>query len=311
MECQSVQLGDRGFVGDRDYMLVTPAPTPLLGYFGPHDATHRFLTQRQCPSLATVSATLHTNHHNNGGHPMLTLTRCSQSKESMDRVTVSAIPDPTNPVYRATVWGDICKVQDLGNEAALFLQRSVDNDEEMPEESKKGVRLVRQCPDDLRCADDQYIPPVARSWLGQAPTVALSDGFPVLLTNEASLEELNRRLREKGKSPIPMSNFRPNLVIRGAKPFEEDTWKTIRIGKVLFHLVKGCARCKESCTNQSTGQVSTEPLETMTEFRIMTGNKENIYFAQNVVIAPSSVGQSISVGDQVEIIRHGDPVWDK
>ena len=107
-----------------------------------------------------------------------------------------------------------------------------------------------------------------------------------------------------------MSNFRPNIVIRGAQPFAEDEWKTIRIGQAIFHIVKGCPRCKQSCTNQETGKVSEEPLVTLAEFRTMTGNAENIYFCQNMVLGANAVGQSIAVGDRVQVLQRGDPVWD-
>ena len=36
-------------------MLVVPLPTPVWGHFKAGEATYRFLTQRQCPSLARVS----------------------------------------------------------------------------------------------------------------------------------------------------------------------------------------------------------------------------------------------------------------
>jgi uncharacterized protein len=138
---------------------------------------------------------------------------------------------------------------------------------------------------------------------------SLSDGFPILIANEASLEELNRRLTAKGKEPLQMSNFRPNIVVSGAKPFEEDNWKVIRIGSSIFHIVKACTRCKQSCTDQITGKVGEEPLETLAEFRTMTNNMQQIYFAQNVLAAPSSIGNTITVGTNVEVLQRGDPVF--
>lgn len=222
------------------------------------------------------------------------------------------IPATNSAKYRATLWGDCVQVQDMGDIAASFLQRIFDQDTCVPDDLKAlKVRLVVQCPEDQRVADERYVPDAARGWLGQAPVVALSDGFPILIANEKSLEELNRRLKENGKAPLSMRNFRPNIVVSGTEPFEEDRWKVIRIGNAIFHVVKGCPRCKQSCTNQTSGEVSEEPLETMAEFRALDSNPSNVYFAQNVVPSPSAVGQSISVGDSVQVIEWGEPVWEE
>ncbi len=40
-----------------------------------------------------------------------------------------------------------------------------------------------------------------------------------------------------------MEQFRPNLVVSGASAREEDSWKVIRIGDVVFDVVKPCSRC--------------------------------------------------------------------
>ncbi|MFO6485023.1 MOSC domain-containing protein [Escherichia coli] len=40
-----------------------------------------------------------------------------------------------------------------------------------------------------------------------------------------------------------MEQFRPNLVVSGASAWQEDSWKVIRIGDVVFDVVKPCSRC--------------------------------------------------------------------
>lgn len=296
----TLQIEKRGFVGDRGFMLVIPAPLPAWGSFGPKEATHRFLTQRQCPSLATVVVT--QEHHQ--------FTLSSHLLPNV-KTTFSTEPATNSPKYRATIWGDCVQVQDMGDTAAKFLQSIVQQDPDMMDDPKElKVRLVVQCPEDDRIADERYVPNAARGWFGQGPVVALSDGFPILIANEKSLEELNRRLKEKGKEPLSMRNFRPNVVVSGTLPFEEDRWKVIRIGNAVFHVVKGCPRCKQSCTDQISGKVSGEPLETMAEFRALDINStSNVYFAQNVVPSPASVGAFISVGDSVQVLEWGEPVW--
>lgn len=300
IEVKSAVVEEKGFMGDRVFMLVTPLPLPVWGSFGPKDATHRFFTQRQCPSLATVVATIKDG----------TMT-LSSYKLNGKKVSFSITPKADAAKYRSTLWDSIVKVQDLGDVAAKFLQEIVDQDDTIPEELKSAkVRLVVQAPEDVTRADANFVPPGARNWLGQSPKVPLNDGFPILIANERSVEEVNRRLKEKGKDPLVMSNFRPNIVVSGKEAFEEDRWKVIRIGKAIFHIVKGCPRCKESCTNQTNGEVRDEPLKVMSEFRAFSRNPEDIFFAQNMVVSPMSVGETISVGDKLEILEWGEPVWE-
>ena len=112
---------------------------------------------------------------------------------------------------------------------------------------------------------------------------------------------------------IPMSRFRPNIVISNTKqPFDEDSWKAIQIGTgpnaTILHISKGCPRCKQSCTDQVTGERSEEPLQTMADFRAFSG--DNVYFAQNAVMNGNKCTGVISVGDAVKILTRGEPIWD-
>src|SRR5690606_39111173 len=38
-----------------------------------------------------------------------------------------------------------------------------------------------------------------------------ADGYPFLIVNQDSLDELNQRLQAKGQAPVPMNRFRPNI----------------------------------------------------------------------------------------------------
>ncbi|PKD79203.1 MOSC domain-containing protein, partial [Escherichia coli] len=58
-----------------------------------------------------------------------------------------------------------------------------------------------------------------------------ADGFPLLVANQASLDDLNARLRAKGVAPVPMDRFRPNIVVQGEwEAFEEDHTAMITTG---------------------------------------------------------------------------------
>jgi uncharacterized protein YcbX len=298
---QQATLDDKGFVGDRRFMVVYPVPLPVSGSFGPQDSTHRFLTQRQCPTLATGCATIWKNS--------LIVTFGDQA------FALPLKPPSSIPQVKAGIWGDQVLVQDMGDKAAEFFQAIVSKDsecrtgdegtEEVAMQMYQGVRLVYHSGED-RLANEKFVPAVAKTWLGYSPPVSLTDGFPILIACQASLDELNRQLKEQGKDVVPMSRFRPNIVIQGTKPFEEDMWKTVKIGARLFSIVKACPRCKQSCTDQETGKVSAEPVAIMKSFRALGENGDDVYFAQNALALSRG---TVDVNAPVQVLERGDPVY--
>jgi uncharacterized protein YcbX len=375
------QLTERGLLHDRQFMLVTPYPGYQSRRFP--GATHRFLTQRSCPSLATINVTMSCSDA--GQLTSLTLQRQPPKfaweppftlnlSANIDRneAELSSSPLATRPCSNATVWDDVVAVSDLGYEAAAYFEGIVCADSEVPSEWKVydfetsdesktmtkrkgvGVRMVQQDTNTCtRRANQKFVPaeacsmPSWRSLLWNAaletalwgskavmfaPFTSLNDGFPILVTCEASLDELNRRIQLKSSSGserpsiLPMSRFRPNIVVAGTKPFEEDTWRTIAIvnpptttannsnrnNVTILHIVKGCPRCKQSCTDQETGWVDTEPAETLASFRAnlsSTAPKDDVFFGQNATVSPCSVGNVIRAGATVHVLERGSPVW--
>ena len=129
--------------------------------------------------------------------------------------------------------------------------------------------------------------------------VSFADGYPILIANEESLNDLNSRL----KMPVPMNRFRPNLVFTGADAFAEDGWKQISIGGAIFHVVKPCGRCVMTTIDQTSGEKQgTEPLKTLASYRIPKRSiKKKILFGQNMIA--ENVGEIIRVGDKIEVIE--------
>jgi uncharacterized protein YcbX len=123
-----------------------------------------------------------------------------------------------------------------------------------------------------------------------------TDGYPLLLTTEESLGDLNRRL----KHPSSMLRFRPNLVVVGGRPWEEDSWRVLEIGGVRLELVKPCARCSVTTVDPGSGTRGKEPLRTLMGFR---GHGGKGYFGQNAVFSGNG---SFRVGDSVRILEKGD-----
>jgi uncharacterized protein YcbX len=113
-----------------------------------------------------------------------------------------------------------------------------------------------------------------RSDDGQPDTgdqVSFADAYPLLLANTASLDALNGWLADSGSTegPLPMTRFRPNLVITDAEPWAEDDWadRRLRIGSAVFRAAGLRDRCVVTTTDQETGQRGKEPLRVLAAHR--------------------------------------------
>jgi uncharacterized protein len=151
--------------------------------------------------------------------------------------------------------------------------------------------------------------------------VSFADGYPLLLIGEASLADLNERIArranasdEEAPTPLPMNRFRPNVVVQGSEPFEEDQWSTIRIGETIFRVVKPCARCVITTVDQNTGEFNgKEPLRTLASYRkakdVFPKSYESlghdpmeVLFGENLI--PKNPGSTLRIGDRVTVIEN-------
>ena len=133
--------------------------------------------------------------------------------------------------------------------------------------------------------------------------VSFADGYPLLLTTTASLDALNDLILDGPRGdegPLPMTRFRPNVVVRGGEAWAEDGWRTVRIGDAVFRAVQGCARCVMTTTDPDTADRGKEPIATLARHRRWDGST---WFGMNLV--PDSPGATIRVGDEVEILTSG------
>ncbi len=208
------------------------------------DLAGRMITQRTHPRLALA-------------RPAIEGERLVVRAEGLDPLVLPL--RPTDAVTATvTIWGDTCAALWQGEAAARWFSALVG----------VTVALVYMPDSTWRPAGQAYAPPTAR--------VSFADAYPFLLLSEESLAELNSRMTV----PVPMNRFRPNLVIRGVAPFDEDELKTFLIGDLQFRAVKPCDRCVLTTTDQETAERGVEPLRTLATFRRRDGK---VYFGQNVV----------------------------
>jgi uncharacterized protein YcbX len=159
------------------------------------------------------------------------------------------------------------------------------------------VRLVH--------AEDPSRRPANPAYAGPGVPMAFADGYPVHLTTEESLAELNAQIAAgpmADQGPLPMVRFRPNIVVAGAEPWADDGWARIRLGEAVFRAVKGCPRCAIPTTDELTAERAKEPTATLARIRRWDGA---VWFGTNLVC--ETPGVTIRVGDELEVLETRDP----
>jgi uncharacterized protein YcbX len=231
------------------------------------DADGSPVTARECPPLVLVTPSVDNSnkriHFEAPGMPDLTVAFPGE-----DRLV---------PV---DVWKSGLLAAQADGEAAEWLTKI----------TGEPVRLVYLDDPSRRRVDPDYS--------RDADRVSFADAFPLLLTSEASLGQLNDWIAEGSypdEAPLPMTRFRPNVVISGALPWAEDGWRKIRIGDVTFRVPKGCDRCVFTTIDPGTAAKGREPLVTLAKRRRWGGK---VWFGVNLI--PDGPG-TISTGDVVEI----------
>lgn len=227
------------------------------------DESGQFLSQRKVASLALIKTSLTESELILSAPAMKDLVLPLESGEG-DLVPV-------------TIWHDQGFARTVSSEADRWLSRFL----------RMDCRLVRQPDDEIRKVDPAYG--------GPADRVAFSDGFPFLLVSENSLASLNEAMR----LILPMSRFRPNLVVSGCAAYAEDAWREIGIGAIGFRLPKPCSRCVVPTIDQETGAMGKEPLATLNRTRKW---QNKVYFGQNAL--HDRCGE-LRIGDEVRIKSTG------
>jgi uncharacterized protein YcbX len=222
----------------------------------------RFLTQRELPRLALLTTRLTSEAlwiEAPGLRPLAVATQHG------------GIP------CEVRIWKDTVRALDQGDGVAA----------ELSAWAGVSCRLVRFDPEHRRLSDHTYTGTL------DAPNT-FSDGYPLLLVNEASLADLNARMARE----LPMNRFRPNLVVAGLPAWAEDSLGALHCGGIVLRVVKPCTRCRITTIDQANGEPDgEEPLRTLRSFR-HDPRLGGFTFGQNVVIV-RGVGDTLSVGDSL------------
>lgn len=223
------------------------------------DTQQRFITQR------TLTQLCHFHVHWSVAQDFFEI------EHKGERIQVP-VAIPKGSPQQAQVWDDAIEVIEVDAALSRWCSRQLG----------MACRLVAFPEPNPRPVDPDFA-------LSGSDVTSLSDGYPILVIGQASLDDLNTRLPQ----PVGMERFRPNIVVANGRPYEEDHYRDFSIGSVAMAGVKPCARCVMTTIDPATGHKGKEPLQTLRTYRKLGGK---ILFGQNVIPVQTGI---ITVGDQV------------
>ncbi|SAI72131.1 Uncharacterized Fe-S protein [Bordetella ansorpii] len=269
--CAGIDLAESdldraGLAHDRRWMLV--------------DEAGQFMTQRQWPAMALIRTSLAD------GMLRLSAPGMAPLDVPLDGSELAGTAE------RVVVWRDAVLARAEHPRAAQWLSQVLG----------RSCRLFKIDVQAHRPANAEWVdrwrdghPDLAEGFDGEH-LFGFADGFPLLVTNQASLDDLNARLAAQGKAAVPMNRFRPNIVVQGEwAAFEEDYTAMITAGAARLALVKPCTRCSVPDVDQATAVQGDEPGRTLAGYRTLDAG---VVFGRNAIVAQR---------ERVRL-RAGDPV---
>jgi uncharacterized protein YcbX len=221
----------------------------------------KFMSQRFIPQLALFRLTIENE----------SLTIEHEKSLATHRIAIGVQqPNPET----TSIWDDVVQTHEVRPETSAWFS----------DQLKLKCKLV--------FFPEKNSRPVDKDYAVNNEHVSLADGYPFLIIGQASLDDLNSRL----KAPITIHRFRPNFVFTGGQPYEEDSWRQFTIGSNQFIGVKNCKRCVLTTVNPDTGETGEEPLRTLSMYR---KRDSKVYFGQNAVAC--QIGH-VQLGDKISLM---------
>ena len=240
------------------------------------DGAGSFISQREWPRMALIAPQLKHFEMVLRAPGMLAL-----------HVQIDAVEAPV----RVRVWDDEVSAFDMGDVAARWLSMFLS-------EGKTLLRLVRFDPDFRRLC--------SAKWTGQThASTQFADGFPVLVTTESAMDDLNARLLVLGEAAVGMDRFRPNVVLRGFAPHDEDNITELVLAAesegteaVVLRLVKPCVRCSVPNVDPSSAISHPAVSQVLAQYRADARMGGAITWGMNAIVL-GGAGSVLRVGASV------------
>lgn len=265
-------LNSRGFVFDREWMIVKSSGIAM--------------TQKSEPKLCLIQPIIDEKVNTlTLKFPYADSISIPLKRDAGDNRTVSLF-------CQSKVCGDRIDGIDCGDEVADWLCDVL---------ATPRLRLIQQNATDTRTAKNDT-----------SQAISLSNQAQFLLINVASVSWLTEKvsnwaeLDDCGEKVLQntVDRFRANLIVDSGIALEEMSWTSVSIGGVRFKVNGPCTRCQMICIDQSTGEKTTEPLQTIARefqgkmrFGIYLSQCEEAEDEQDVG------GERISCDDRIVVIK--------
>ncbi|KAL4960389.1 MOSC domain-containing protein [Aspergillus stella-maris] len=277
------------------------------------EKTHVFLTIRQIPEMTLISTGYREGA--DGGELVISIDKTEEKHGGS--IAVPSHPSESWLSSNTTLAHDL-KIWDTTTDGYVY-NNSVGINQLLSRFLNRSVVLVYKGPSPriLKGNGDPRV-------LGRVQNTNFPDVLPVLIASQASIDELNSRLRKQGHEEISIERFRPNIIIRGTgEGWIEDSWKTVRISEfesepldasalekgsqspsegLTYDIVARCGRCQVPNVDPVTAEKhKTQPWDTMMAYRrVDEGLKYKPCFGMLGV--PREEG-SIRVGMRFEVLE--------
>ncbi|KAM9983815.1 hypothetical protein ACTFIY_000529 [Dictyostelium cf. discoideum] len=284
---------------------------------------NRYVGQKPYPVLSTVK----TEFSEDGLFLIISKEGIKKQLKISTKPLNSSEMNPELIHSNISTLDNISQCYDQGDEAAQWFS-NIMND------SSGTIRFVQMCPSDLwkrnirKHIGDNLKNNSTNHDNEKEYKNSLSNSCQIMFLSKSSIDDLNKRVEKnriengesiKDKPSLKYDRFRPNLIINGTTPFQEDHWKSIEVENksvttttttIELKIADGNARCPVVTIDQDIGVLDPynddEPLRTLKTFRkvdCVIGQK--VLFGTYAVTNPKDIGKFIYVGDKINILQVG------
>nr|OQO05591.1 hypothetical protein B0A51_17596 [Rachicladosporium sp. CCFEE 5018] len=286
VEVDATRLKKTGLLLDRNWMFISKSD-------------RNFMTIRSNPSMTLIDTAVITE----GGEQMLEVS----VHGTTGRVVIPAFPskewlEAKTKLSTVEIWEEKTDAYEYGDDINKIFSDFFNQE----------VALVYKGPQarniNINGREDLY---------GKAQNHHFADVMSLQVASEASMKDLNKRLKSiPGSDQLTIERFRPNIIVKGRDdhPWEEDTWKRIRISTTLedeeaiyvidLDVVARCARCQVPNVNPGTAaKHEKQPWNELMKFRrVDQGGPAKYKPCFGMMCVPKNEGK-VAVGGTLEVLE--------